>query len=350
MSGTSLDGIDLAYVEFNENQGEWNYQLIAHDSKAYSLHWKNKLSSLPQGSALELAKTHNDYGKYTGTIINDFLIKHQVKPDIIGVHGHTIFHQPQISLTTQIGNGAFIATATKSLVACDFRSMDVALQGQGAPLVPIGDKLLYGTYPIRINLGGFANISYQDQNKTVAYDICPVNIVLNFLAQKMGKQFDKDGEIARNGQINHALLTQLNKLKHYKTPSPKSLGKEWVEQHIFPLLKKEIATSDLISTISEHSAQQIAFSINNTNLKQGSKVLLTGGGAFNKHLIERIQHYSSLSILLPSSEEIDMKEAIIFAFLGVLRLRNNHNTIRHATGALEDCISGALYEGRKSNK
>ena len=345
MSGTSLDGMDLAYVEFLLHKGKWSYQLIAHKTINYSPEWKGKLSACMHSSALEFIKTHNKFGKYTGDELLTFINENELEPDIIGVHGHTIFHQPQKGYTTQIGDGSIIAAITKQLVACDFRSIDVARGGQGAPLVPIGDQLLYSDYPIRINIGGFANISYENKGKTIAYDIAPANIVLNDLAQKMGNDYDNRGFLARSGKINSSLLQKLQAQNYYSVTPPKSLGKEWVDTQITPLLHSSITPKDLLCTFTHHIALQIAKAIKQSGIEKG-EVLLSGGGVFNDFLIEQINENSPLKLHIPPAVEVDMKEAIIFAFLAILRLKNQSNTLMEVTGAKHNSIGGALYNGR----
>jgi len=344
MSGTSLDGIDIVEVSFEESVGKWEYIIGTSEFIPYSEAWKKRLSSLMAASAIEYVKTHNDYGVYTAEVIQCFLQRIQLKPDIIGVHGHTIFHEPVQGYTTQIGNAAIIAAQTKCLVASDFRSMDVARGGQGAPLVPIGDKLLFGAYSACMNIGGFANISFMDGEKQKAFDICPVNIVMNPIAEKLGVSYDDKGLMARSGEVNGALLKALDVLAFYSAQAPKSLGKEWVDKHFNPCFPSEISSIDLLRTLVEHISTQIANVLSSANI---TSVLLTGGGAYNEFLIQRIQEKTKVRIEIPSSEIIDMKEAVIFAFLAVLRLRNEKNVLAGITGAESDSISGALYNGTK---
>ena len=343
MSGTSLDGVDLAYVEFEKKQGKWSFKLGSYESIRYSKGWECRLNDLMNTSALDYAKTHSDYGVFTGELLKSFIGKHDLKPDIIGVHGHTVFHRPDKGFTSQIGDGAAIAAITEQLIACDFRSMDVARGGQGAPLVPIGDELLFSEYDARINIGGFANISFQTQNGLLAYDIAPANIILNPIARKLGFEFDDQGKIAKGGDINTELLNQLNSLPYYRQDAPKSLGKEWVDREIVSFIPKDISSSDLLRTYVEHISDQIVLALE--PLSTG-KVLLTGGGAFNTFLMESIQEKTKLEIIVPQKKIIEMKEAIIFAFLAVLRLLNKPNILTQVTGASAPSISGALYEGR----
>jgi len=281
-----------------------------------------------------------EYGKYIGQQVLNFIEANKFKPDFIASHGHTIFHKPDEQLTLQIGDGNTIAAITGYPVVFDFRSLDVSLGGQGAPLVPIGDKLLFGEYDFCLNLGGFANISFEKNNQRMAFDICPVNFVLNHLAEKEHKSFDTDGELAKSGKVNPELLNELNLLAYYKLSSPKSLGREWVEEKVFPLLEKyNLSNIDLISTFTEHVAIQIARVIKN---EKGNSLIITGGGAYNKYLIDRIKHHSNIRVLIPEALLVEYKEALVFAFLGLLRLRGEVNCLSSVTGASRDSSTGVL--------
>ena len=342
MSGTSLDGIDIVEVLFEEINGQWKYTIGASEFIPYTKEWQGRLSSLMKATALEYVQTHNDYGSYTAEVLNRFIHQFKIKTDIIGVHGHTVFHQPDKGYTTQIGNAAIIAAETKCLVAADFRSMDVARGGQGAPLVPIGDKLLFGAYSACMNIGGFANISILNGDTQKAFDICPVNIVMNPIAESLGFPYDDKGLLAKSGVVDNGLLAKLNALPYYSAQLPKSLGKEWVASNFLPLFPQEISKIDLLRTLIEHISTQIATVLTSANI---SSVLLTGGGTYNDFLIQRIKEKTKVEIVIPSSEIIDMKEALIFAFLGVLRVRNQQNILSGITGANNHSISGALYNG-----
>jgi len=260
---------------------------------------------------------------------------------IILVYGHTIFHQPNNHLTTQIGNGANITAITKLPVICDFRSTDVALGGQGAPLVPIGDELLFSNYDYCINLGGIANISYKKDKQRIAFDICPVNMVLNYLSQKIGFNYDDKGKMASKGKTDKELLDKLNKLNYYKNTSPKSLGIEWIEKEIFPLLNtSKISFEDQLSTFVAHIVLQISKTISGTN----KKIIITGGGAYNTYLIEQLNKATKNQIIIPSKEIIEFKEALIFAFLGVLRWRKEPNCLKSVTEAKNNNVGGCIYQ------
>ncbi len=341
MSGTSLDGLDIACCEFSLDDGRWNYKIHCAETVPYSDDWKKRLSTLETGSALEYVTTDIEYGHLLGELARDFITRHNLEVAFIASHGHTIFHQPGKRITSQIGRGSAISAEAGLPVVCDFRSLDVALGGQGAPLVPIGDALLFSEYGYCLNIGGFANISLQRENKRVACDICPANIVMNQLAGLSGYEYDPEGMMAASGTINAELLAKLNGLPYYRLAFPKSLGKEWVIENIHPILNQSgIPVNDQLATFCEHIAMQVGSA---TTPGEGSKLFITGGGAFNTYLIERIRHYSQAEIILPDANTINYKEALIFAFLGVLRWRNDINCLKSVTGSAKDSSGGAIY-------
>ena len=338
MSGTSLDGIDLALCDI----GEHGYRVLAAETVPYYEEWKQRLATLEHASAFEYALANVELGHHYGKVINRFL-KGKERPEAIASHGHTVFHQPEIGLTTQIGNGAILAAQTKTLTVCDFRTKDVALGGQGAPLVPIGDELLFGEYDACLNLGGFSNISYRLDNKRIAYDISPCNMALNKLAKLAGMPYDKDGRLSKDGRILPELLQKLNDLDYYHHKPPKSLGKEWFENTFYPVLEPFLANnavSDVARTVVEHIAMQIVANVPET----AQTLLITGGGAHHAFLIQQIQYQrDSLNVIVPDNLIVDYKEALIFAFLGLLRLNGEVNCLRSVTGAREDCSGGCVY-------
>lgn len=342
MSGTSLDGVDIAYVEFQKTEVKWEIKLGPHVSVGYSESWKNRLKNLIGSTALDYAKTHADYGHFLGKISTDFIEANNLDVDLIASHGHTIFHQPHNGFTSQIGDGSAIAAETDISVVSDFRSNDVAKGGQGAPLVPIGDALLFGDYKARVNLGGFSNISIGNKNELQAFDICPVNIVLNHLCNRIGKAYDHGGKLAKSGQIIPELLVQLNKLEFYKQLPPKSLGLEWVQKEIYPLLDSSYKVEDLLRTIVEHVAIQLGNTLNQF-CSSIETSLFTGGGSLNDFLMDRVRDLSQSQIVIPNPDIIEMKEAIIFAFLGLKRYLGEENILSSYTGAYKNSISGALY-------
>jgi len=359
MSGTSLDGLDLVAAEFWQNKEKWNFNIQFAGTINYSSEWLEKLRNSPALSGEKLIELHAEYGRFLGTETNRFIEKTGFIPDLIASHGHTVFHQPEKHFTFQIGNGADIAATTQISTVADFRAGDVALGGQGAPLVPVGDRLLFGEYDFCLNLGGFANISFEENGKRVAFDICPVNFILNYFAEKQGFAYDKDGELGRNGKVNTELLEKLNQLDFYLKELPKSLGREWVEQFFMPVLNEaEIAEKDKLRTVYEHIAEQIAGIVSGGDGGKGEggekgkgggegrgegKMLVTGGGAFNIFLIELISSQIPIETVIPSKEIVDFKEALIFAFLGVLKVRGEINCLASVTGATRDHSSGVVF-------
>ena len=334
MSGTSLDGIDLAICTFTKNQ-EWEYKIKKSNTLKYPISWKSKLATLHTRNKAILEQTDIQFGQYIGETINTFLNGKQV--DFIASHGHTIFHQPENNYTLQIGCGKTISQTTKITTINDFRSLDVSLNGQGAPLVPIGDLLLFPKHKYCINLGGFANISIKKNKEIIAFDICPANIVLNDICKELGIEYDYNGDISREGKIVPTLLQQLNQLDFYIKKAPKSLGREWVEKHISPILKNH-KPEDMLCTFCEHIAIQIG------KFLADESALFTGGGVFNSFLMGRIRFHSKAKIIIPNKELIEFKESLIFAFLGVLRLRNEVNCLKTVTGADRDNCAGVIHQ------
>ena len=339
MSGTSLDGLDLAACEFTKEPEGWSFRFLATDTLIYSPEWREKLAVAPILPGRELILLDRQYGKFLGESVSQFIRKFNLNAEVIASHGHTVFHAPGMGITHQIGHPSNLAAATGLPVVADFRTTDVALGGQGAPLVPAGDRHLFGQYTYCLNLGGFANISFEHLGDRMAGDICPVNLVANALAGKAGELYDDQGNTGRRGNLLPGLLRELNELPFYRTPFPRSLGREWVEEQVFPLLKKyEGKIPDLLRTWYEHVACQIS-----AVLKEQGTVLVTGGGAYNRFLLERMEQMSHATLVLPDDQVIQYKEALIFAFLGLLRLQNEKNCYRSATGASRDSSCGSVY-------
>lgn len=342
MSGTSLDGVDLAHIHFTEKEGQWSYQILESETVAYSTEWLNKLKVAVGFSKEELAQLNLDYTELLGKIIKSFIDRNNISNlDTVCSHGHTILHQPQNGFTLQIGNLPQIATIVGEKVVCDFRVQDVELGGQGAPLVPIGDRILFAEFDYCLNLGGFSNVSFEDNSKRIAFDISPVNTVLNFYANQLDLNYDDKGSIARSGKMNSDLFEELNALDYYKKAFPKSLGFEFVKEIVLPLIENySIATEDKMHTYTEHIALQTHLALP----KKSGKMLITGGGAYNDFLIERMQsHLPNIKIIIPDNKTLEFKEALIFALLGVLKLRNEINVLSSVTGAKKDHSSGVIY-------
>lgn len=342
MSGTSLDGMDLAYCEFSKQKTGWQYKLKEAFTYNYSEKWRTRLASVYSGSARDLAETHTDFGLLTGEILKVFIQNHNLKPDFIATHGHTVFHNPKAFYSVQIGSGAHTSSRVGLPVVSDFRTADVAKGGQGAPLVPVGDKYLFKQYDACLNLGGFANISFDDaEGCRRAFDISPCNMALNQIAAKDGISMDEDGFKSRQGNIDMDLLEGLNNLEFYWRTGKKSLGKEWYEDHFWPLIKQsKLSVNDLLATVTEHIAFQVARVMSNYPKRT---ILITGGGAFNKYLTERIKASVAEEIILPEKKIIEFKEALIFAFLGVLRMQKEINVLKTVTGATSDSCAGTIH-------
>lgn len=340
MSGTSLDGLDVCCCTFAISNERWGFNIDHARMYPYTDSMKKKLGKGAQlMSALEFVGFHSEYGKHLGERVNDFMNEFKVKPDIIASHGHTIFHEPQKKVMYQIGDGAAIAAETRIPTVSDFRRLDIMLGGQGAPLVPIGDRLLFPDYDYCLNIGGFSNISFEDNGKRIAFDISPVNYVINHYCRQIGLEFDRDGEIARRGTICSSMLDELNAIEFYHQSAPKSLGREWVETVIFPMLEKYgLSLEDTLRTFYEHAAYQVS------RIVKGGKLLVTGGGAFNKFLIERIGKLCRCDIVIPERRIIEYKEALIFAFLGVLYVFDKPGCLASVTGATADNIGGMLFK------
>lgn len=337
MSGTSLDGIDLSYCSFNTHDSDY----AMHSSKTYNYpeEWKKRLKNATSSSAQDLALLDAELTFLFATYIADFIKENAIeKVDAIASHGHTIFHQPSKKYTLQIGNGSYLSALTDAKVISDFRSADIALGGQGAPLVPIGDRDLFKSYNNRLNLGGFGNISFQKKGQTMAYDICPVNMALNELAANFNLAYDKGGEIARCGKLIPSLLNELNSIDYYKKSFPKSLGAEWYTEVFRPIVNNfDADDKDKLRTLVEHIAVQLS-----TEFIDGN-ILITGGGAHNDFLTERIQDNTRNEIVVPKEEIIDFKEALIFAYLGHLRLLEKNNVLASVTGATRDHCAGNIH-------
>lgn len=345
MSGTSLDGVDVVYVTLSVTQGKWTFEIEQGQTVPYTEVWRKKLKTAITLNKEELDILDEQYTVYLAEVITAFIQEHALESvDFVCSHGHTVLHRPDLGYTVQIGNLSILADLIQHKVVCDFRVQDVLLGGQGAPLVPIGDRLLFGAYDACLNLGGFANVSYENKlNYRIAYDLCPVNVLLNEQAQRCGLLYDDEGKLARQGTISYPLLEALNGLDYYGKTPPKSLGVEFVSSHIQPLLAMyPLSPQDYLATFVEHIAQQITQGI---QLPEQAKILVTGGGAFNSYLMERIQHHAiAYQFDIPSSLLVNYKEALIFALLGVLKVRDEVNTLASVTGAQYDHSAGVIYD------
>lgn len=357
MSGSSLDGLDLAYCSIDwQNQKVAHWELLAAETLVFSDQWKSRLRNLPSQNALIFAKTHTYFGHYMADLVQDFTQKHSIQNiDFIAAHGHTIFHNPNQRISIQIGDGAALAAKTGYTTICNFRTQDVALDGEGAPLAPLADAYLFEGYDFYLNLGGIANLSANLGNRWVAMDCCPANQVLNCLANELGAEYDDNGSWASQGKVLQELLQQVAQFDFYTQSYPKSLGNEWIRRYILPLyLQAPGSWQDKLATACEHIAIEIATCIQQIIQKENLppklyKVFVTGGGAFNHYLMETIQAYCNQSqkvdLYLPDTSIICFKEALLMALLGVLRMEKVPNSLQAITGAKRDTINGAIYQG-----
>jgi anhydro-N-acetylmuramic acid kinase len=343
MSGTSLDGLDLALCELDHQGKEYTYKILKSATIPYSSDQKRKLGEIKNGTAVQYFAMNHLYGKFISQEINKFILNTD-RPDLISSHGHTIFHQPQLGFTKQIGCGATIAAQTGITTVCDFRSLDVVNGGQGAPLVPVGDQMLFGNYDACLNLGGIANISFEKGGKRKAFDVCFVNMALNYLAELIDKPYDDEGKIARSGKCDDFLLKELKSTLQIENRV--ALARERYENLLLPIMgRHRISIEDKLCTFCIYAADSIAAVLNENSLK---KVFVTGGGAYNKFLIDRIGDKFSGEIIIPDDTTIQFKEALIFAFLGYLRVNEKVNSLHSVTGAKSDTVGGAVYYFKKS--
>jgi len=357
MSGSSLDGLDIAFVEFQEQGGKWSYEIKQTACYIYNEDWTSRLKNAVSLNAKEYLLLHSEYGHYIGQRVNEFIEDHQLHYQValIASHGHTTFHVPAQKMTAQLGDGAAIAAKTQLPVVTDLRAVDVAFGGQGAPIVPIGEKLLMNEYDYFLNIGGIANLSV-NIDPYIAFDVCPANRVLNMLANEMGKPYDDGGVLAATGQLNLTLLEKLNQIDYYKQLSPKSLANDLGTDVIYPIIKDSGCTiADALRTFTEHISSQIDNAIHALkNLKPemyNQKLLVTGGGAYNKFLIKSLAaklEQSGIEVVIPGNELIGYKEALIMAFIGVLRWRQENNVLSSVTGSTRDSIGGALWTGQEA--
>jgi len=364
MSGSSLDGLDIAYVHLQENRGRWEFDLVHTACHPYPEQWRLRLMEAPALPALDYLLLHTDYGHYLGGQVNQFIREHDLsyKVQLIASHGHTSFHVPGQQMTAQLGDGAALAAETMINVVSDLRAMDLALGGQGAPIVPIGEKLLFPGYGFFLNLGGIANIS---GSPFAAFDVCPANRVLNSLAGLVGKSYDEGGTLAASGAIDQELLRQLNALPYYDQPYPKSLANDFGTDTVYPMITSAgLSVEDALRTCTEHIAMQISRAIGQL-LGAGAggagiqmipandrhRLLITGGGAHNTFLTGRLQALVEplgMTVEVPDKQLVDYKEALIMALIGVLRWREENNVLASVTGASRDSIGGAVWIGQEA--
>ncbi|MCC7297729.1 MAG: anhydro-N-acetylmuramic acid kinase [Bacteroidia bacterium] len=352
MSGSSMDGVDLCLAALTQENGQWNYSIIATQTVPFEEKWRVRLSQLRYQNSEVFVKTDVFFGRYLGELVNKFLSENNETADLVASHGHTVFHDPQGWITSQIGDGATLSAVSNLPVVSDFRRADVALGGQGAPLVGLGDELFFGEYDMCLNLGGFCNISSVQNGSRVAFDIAPCNIILNRLARDKGKKYDDGGMIAESGSAIYPLLNHLNEIPFYKAAYPKSLGRDWINKEFWHIVREYDTESveNKMKTLVMHIAQQIANSIDDLvgDNGLGKRILVTGGGVHNTCLIDHLKSETEAEIVIPSKDIVDYKEALVFGLLGAMRVHNQQNTQNSATGAAAATVAGAL-NGNFSN-
>lgn len=353
MSGSSLDGLDIAYCQLQHSDGRWSYKILKTDVVQYPEVLLKTLKGLATADGKTLWQMHAALGAYFGQCVWHFVDKHQLqgKVDFVASHGHTVFHFPYKHFTTQIADGAAIAANCGLPVVCDFRTADIANGGQGTPIVPIGDKLLFADYKYCLNIGGIANISCKTKDGIVAFDICSANQVLNYYANDLGKEYDEGGAIARAGKVSTDLLEELNAQDYYSAAYPKSLDNSYSRDVLLPIIEAHtLSVEDKLCTFTEHMAMQIAAHIDaiaakgNVIISTADKMLVTGGGAFNTYLVERIQAHTKVQVVVPDTETVKFKEALVIGLMGALRMRGEVNVLKTVTGAAKDTVGGAIYQ------
>ncbi|KAB5487015.1 MULTISPECIES: anhydro-N-acetylmuramic acid kinase [Flagellimonas] len=346
MSGTSLDGLDMALCHIWQENGHWNYSIKHTKDVSYTDKMRERLKNAIYLSEKDHTQLHRDYGIWLGEQAKTFIKEIDGDVDFIASHGHTSHHRPHDGITFQLGDGQLLANTSGKKVVCDFRAKDVSLKGQGAPLVPIGDKLLFHEYDFCLNLGGISNISFDKNGERIAYDIGLANMPLNYITHKMGLGYDENGKLARYGKLDHDLLKKLNSLEYYQLPYPKSTGYEWFTSKIVPLIEaSKISNEDLLHTFIHHNCEQIAFAVHKHQGKSKRKLLATGGGALNQFFMDTLREKlgPNIEVFIPSKTLIAYKEALVFALMGVLRLEGKTNVLRSVTGATSDSCSGEVF-------
>ncbi len=355
MSGSSLDGLDIAFIEFEENGGKWNFDIVKYACIAYTPQMKASLQQAPGMSAIDYLLLHTQYGRLIGQEVNRFIEENKLdhRVQLVASHGHTVFHLPAKNMTAQLGDGATIAAVTGINVVSDLRAVDIAFGGQGAPIVPIGEKLLFSQYHFCLNLGGIANISSHVNDNFIAFDICAANRILDVLVAKLGKYYDDNGNVAATGNLAPDLLIALNDLEYYRQPYPKSLDNSFGLNLVVPLINGfGLETADALHTYVEHIAYQLAlackpFATDNTP----RRMLVTGGGAHNTYMVQKITEYLKplhLQVEVPDKIIVNYKEALIMALIGLLRWREEYNVLSSVTGASRDSINGAVWMGQEA--
>lgn len=346
MSGTSLDGLDMAYCQFWKHKAQWEFEILATKSISYTREMQNELKDAIHLSAEKLLQLHNEYGSWLGENAQAFIVENNLEVDFIASHGHTSHHRPKLGLTFQLGSGQHLSNTSGYKVICDFRSNDLSLGGQGAPLVPIGDRLLFSEYDFCLNLGGISNISFESKGSRIAYDIGLANMILNYITRKIGLDYDENGALAKSGTINPSMLKKLNDLNYYLLPHPKSIGYEWFLEEVVPIVEAtKDSTENLLHTAVHHICEKIAQQVALNAGQRSQKLFITGGGALNPFLVNTLREKldTEIELVVPDKKLIEFKEALVFGFMGVLRSEREINVLKTVTGAKRDSSSGVIF-------
>ena len=343
MSGTSCDGLDIAHCLFYKKNNDWIFELINCIDIPYPKKIKNRLLNCSHLDGLSLKILDLDLGEFFKDEIKKFIKESKTRFDLISSHGHTVFHEPKKKLSYQIGNPLIMYNSVRIPVVFNFRELDVIMGGEGAPLVPYGDKELFNEFDYCINIGGILNISKLYDKELIGYDICPANIILNKLSRELSEEYDVDGRISLSGNFDANLFKKLNSIHYYKDDLPKSLDINFIEKNYYPFFSNK-DPKDILHTYVNH----IGYQVNNAIKKKKSRILLTGGGAFNNHILKKINHYNKLDhkFIVPSKKIVIFKEAIVFAFLGLQRFLKNKNVIKSVTGSNFSSSSGLIVENK----
>lgn len=343
MSGSSLDGIDMAYCKI-QTANPYTFTIIAAATSPFSHEEFLMLKNCTPDIHYNYHKEDEMFAKVSAQAINNFLQKNNLpKPDAIASHGHTVFHFPALGKTKQIGSGQLIANLTGCKVIYDFRAADVEAGGQGAPLVPLCDAIFFNNYHACLNIGGIANISFDTPTGRIGFDICGANQLLNYIAQTIDLPFDENGELAAAGFVDEQLLSDLDACAYFQLPYPKSLDNHFVRKYFIErIAAANISANDKLATATYHIAKQIAIIINQQNkVHENYRLLVTGGGAFNVYLIQLIEKLTGIKITLPANEIIQFKEALAMCLMGVEKLQNKPNFLPSVTGA-KTAVSGGV--------
>lgn len=342
MSGSSCDGLDISLCEYKLENDHWSFEIIKTHTEEYSKTWKSRLMNCRNLTGNELRELDLQFGHLIGSSVNNFLKSYSEKIDIISSHGHTVFHDVSNKYNLQIGDGHAISALTETDVVYDFRTLDIQKGGQGAPLVPMGDILLFSDYEACLNLGGIANVTINKGEIVTAFDVCPFNQLLNACAIKLGHEFDEDGKIGQQGNLIKELKKELENWGYY-LKGDTSISNEQIANELLPLINLYSNTPDTLFTLYDHFSEQIANQVNKYLTKE-DRILLSGGGAYNLYFIQLLEERINASVIVPGKGLIEHKEAIIFAFLGILRIRNEINCLSSITGSTSDSVCGAFIK------